>query len=241
MDDPEEYRPEAKIEERRSDDLVKILLATDLHIGVWERDPVRGQDSINTFREILQLATIHDVDFILMAGDLFHENRPSRESLYQTLGLLREYTLGDKPVSLELMSDPDDGKAPGYNFPAINYEDTNLNVSIPVFSIHGNHDDPQGAAGPDGALCALDVLAVTGLINYMGKIDLPYSDQDAASTGIAIRPVLLRKGTTRLALYGVGNVKDQRMHFELRSNRVRMLTPRDKDDWFNVMLLHQNR
>lgn len=33
------------------------------------------------------------------------------------------------------------------SFPAINYEDSNLNVAIPVFSIHGNHDDPQGA-GP---------------------------------------------------------------------------------------------
>jgi DNA repair exonuclease SbcCD nuclease subunit len=34
-----------------------------------------------------------------------------------------------------------------YSFPAINYEDPNMNVSIPTFSIHGNHDDPQGA-GP---------------------------------------------------------------------------------------------
>lgn len=30
------------------------------------------------------------------------------------------------------------------SFPAINYEDFNLNIGIPVFSIHGNHDDPQG-------------------------------------------------------------------------------------------------
>lgn len=33
------------------------------------------------------------------------------------------------------------------SFPAVNYEDPNFNVGIPVFSIHGNHDDPQGA-GP---------------------------------------------------------------------------------------------
>lgn len=26
----------------------------------------------------------------------------------------------------------------------VNYEDPNLNVSIPVYSIHGNHDDPTG-------------------------------------------------------------------------------------------------
>lgn len=75
----------------------------------------------------------------------------------------------------------------------------------------------------------------------MGKFDLPISDADAANTGIAVRPVLLRKGSTRLGMYGIGNVKDARMHFELRSNRVRMYMPKDKNDWFNILLLHQNR
>jgi double-strand break repair protein MRE11 len=142
-------------------------------------------------------------------------------------------------------------------FPAINYSDPNLNVSIPVFSIHGNHDDPQGAGAvcllrsrtstkadkdtQTGALCALDMLSVSGLINYMGKFDLPVNNTDASTTGIAVRPVLLRKGSTHLGLYGIGNVRDQRMHFELRSNRVRMFMPQDKDNWFNILLLHQNR
>ncbi|KAH9036833.1 Metallo-dependent phosphatase-like protein [Lactarius pseudohatsudake] len=220
------------------EDTIRILLATDNHIGYLERDPIRGQDSVNTFKEILHLAVKNDVDFILLAGDLFHENRPSRDCLYQVMSLLREYTLGDKPVQVELLSNPDEGKAAGYSFPAINYEDSNLNVATPVFSIHGNHDDPQGA-GPEGALCALDMLSAAGLVNYIGKVELPLSDIPA--DGIAVRPVLLRKGNTHLGLYGIGNVKDARMHFELRSNRVRMYMPKDKEDWFNVLLLHQNR
>jgi double-strand break repair protein MRE11 len=96
----------------------------------------------------------------------------------------------------------------------------------------------------EGALCALDVLSVAGLVNYMGKVDLPFTDftdGDNTTPGIDVRPILLRKGNTYLGLYGVGNVKDQRMHFELRSNRVRMFMPRDKDNWFNILLLHQNR
>lgn len=40
---------------------LQILLATDNHIGYAETDPVRGRDSINTFREILQLAIANDV------------------------------------------------------------------------------------------------------------------------------------------------------------------------------------
>ena len=50
-----------------ADDTIKILLATDNHIGYLERDPVRGQDSINTFREILQLAVKHDVRLFVNA------------------------------------------------------------------------------------------------------------------------------------------------------------------------------
>ena len=61
---------------------------------------MRGQDAINTFREILEIARDSDVDFILLAGDLFHENRPSRTCMHQTIALLREFSLGDKPISV---------------------------------------------------------------------------------------------------------------------------------------------
>lgn len=29
-------------------------------------------------------------------------------------------------------------------FNHVNYDDLDINVAIPVFSIHGNHDDPSG-------------------------------------------------------------------------------------------------
>lgn len=47
--------------------------------------------------------------------------------------LLRRYTLGDTPIEFEIVSDHD-----------VNYDDPNMNIAIPVFSIHGNHDDPSG-------------------------------------------------------------------------------------------------
>lgn len=42
---------------------------------------------------------------LLLAGDLFHENRPSRTALYQTMAALREFTMGSRPVSLEVISE----------------------------------------------------------------------------------------------------------------------------------------
>lgn len=43
------------------DDLLKILIATDNHLGYAERDPIRGKDSIDSFKEILELANEHEV------------------------------------------------------------------------------------------------------------------------------------------------------------------------------------
>jgi double-strand break repair protein MRE11 len=53
---------------------------------------------------------------VLLAGDLFHENRPSRETLYQVMAILREYCMNDRPVQIELLSDPEEGKAAGFSY-----------------------------------------------------------------------------------------------------------------------------
>jgi double-strand break repair protein MRE11 len=47
-----------------------------------------------------------------------------------------------------------------------NFEDPNINVGLPVFTIHGNHDDPAGADN----LSAVDLVSSCGLINYFGKV-----------------------------------------------------------------------
>jgi double-strand break repair protein MRE11 len=97
-----------------------------------------------------------------------------------------------------------------------------------------------------GALSSLDLLSTAGLVNYFGKTDLPKHtkyDKDGAPIGLTVEPVLLRKGTTSLALYGMGNVKDVRMNAELRAGRVTMRKPMPQEgvEWFNIVLVHQNR
>lgn len=175
----------------------------------------------------MQLARTEDVDMVLLGGDLFHENKPSRKSMYQVIRSLRRNCLGEKPCELEFLSDPTeafDGAAPN-----VNYEDPDINIAIPVFSIHGNHDDPSG----DGHFCSLDLLQAAGLVNYFGRV--PEADN------IQVKPILLQKGKTKLALYGLSNVRDERMHRTFRDNKVRFYRPnQQKTEWFNLLTLHQN-
>ncbi|RSL60830.1 Double-strand break repair protein mus-23 [Fusarium sp. AF-6] len=208
-------------------DTIRILVATDNHVGYEERDPIRKDDSWRTFDEILNLARTEDVDMVLLAGDLFHDNKPSRKSLYQVMRTLRQNCLGMKPCPLEFQSDA--ASVFEGAFPHVNYEDPDINISIPVFSIHGNHDDPSG----EGNFCSLDLLQASGLLNYFGRV--PEADN------IQAKPILLQKGLTRLALFGLSNVRDERMFRTFRDHKVKWFHPSPQSpDWFNLLAVHQN-
>lgn len=212
------------------DDVFKILITTDNHLGFMEKDGERGQDSFISFEEALLIAKKENVDFILLGGDLFHENKPSRDCLTKCQKMLREHCLGDKPIEFDIVSD-ENMNFGHTGFPRVNFNDPNLNVGIPVFSIHGNHDDPTGADN----LCALDILAAAGLVNYFGKCNTTQSD-------IMISPVLLEKGKTKLAIYGLGAMKDERLHYMFEKGAVHVNRPsEDTEDWFNIFCIHQNR
>jgi double-strand break repair protein MRE11 len=145
--------------------------------------------------------------------------------------ILKKFVLGDSPVRFDVVSPQN------VNFPdtkCVNYEDPNFNICMPVFSIHGNHDDPAGAGG----FSAVDLLSSSRLLNYFGKA----KDID----NIKVTPVLMEKGDTRLALFGVGNVRDDRMARAFRQNKVTFERPEEEkglenSPWFSMCVLHQNR
>ena len=208
-------------------DTIRILVATDNHVGYEERHPIRGDDSWKAFHEIMCLAKERDVDMVLLAGDLFHENKPSRQAMYKVMQSLRMNCFGEKPCELEMLSEGSE-QFEGM-FDHANFEDLDINVAIPVFSIHGNHDDPSG----QGHLAALDILQMSGLLNYYGRT--PESDK------ITVRPVLLQKGKTKLALYGLSNIRDERLYRTFRGQDVMFLRPETQtEDWFNMVCVHQN-
>ena len=217
------------LENDSSGNIFRILIATDIHLGYDEKDTIKGNDSLVTFEEVLENAKNLNVDFVLLGGDLFHDNKPSRKVFHGCISLLRKYCMGGKPVQFEFLSD-ESVNFEHCQFPSLNYEDPNYNISIPVFSIHGNHDDPTGS----GNLCSLDILHSTGFINYFGKT--------TSLEKLQLSPLLMQKGLTKLALYGLGSLRDERLHRLFLNKNVLMLRPREsQDDWFNILVLHQNR
>ncbi len=103
-------------------------------------------------------------------------------------------------------------------------------------------------------LAALDLLAVNRLVNYFGR-------QDEVDK-VQVSPVLIQKGEgTKVALYGMGSMRDERLNRMWQGKKVRFLRPHPEDNgndnseeeedsdeeenmnggWFNIFALHQNR
>ncbi|OAE24635.1 hypothetical protein AXG93_4080s1150 [Marchantia polymorpha subsp. ruderalis] len=202
-----------------------------------EKDEVRGLDSFNAFDEVCAIAAEKEVDFLLLGGDLFHENKPSRTTLVRTIDILRRYCLNKRPVKFKVVSDQ------AVNFPGrfghVNFEDPYFDVGLPVFSIHGNHDDPAGVDN----LSAVDILSSCNLVNYFGKVVL--GGQGVGQ--ITLNPILIRKGSTNVALYGLGNIRDERLNRMFQTpHAVQWVRPEAEEDcavsdWFNIFVIHQNR
>ncbi|OUM55644.1 hypothetical protein BVG19_g5214 [[Candida] boidinii] len=212
----------------KDENTFRILLTTDNHVGYAEEDPIRGDDSWKSFEEIMSIAEDSDVDMVLQSGDLFHVNKPSKKSMFHVMRILRKYCLGDKPIEFELLSDPSLSLS-NKIFTHPNYEDPNINVSIPLFGISGNHDDATG----DDLLSPMDVLSISGLLNYFGKV--------TQNDSLNITPLLFKKGSTKLALYGLSNVRDERLYKTFRDSKVQFSRPNiETNSWFNLMCVHQN-
>lgn len=156
------------------------------------------------------------VDFVLLGGDLFHDNNPSRYTLHRTMSILKKYCFGHRPGghAFQILSEQ---SIHFQRAPIANMSDENLSIRLPIFSIHGNHDDPG-----EQALAALDVLHISSMVNYFGKTDV--ADQ------ITIQPLMLRKGESTLALYGLGNIRDERLARMWAKDRVHFAPVPDFED-----------
>ncbi|KAH7647188.1 hypothetical protein FG379_002879 [Cryptosporidium bovis] len=206
----------------------RILVCTDTHAGYKERDRIRSNDSLIALEEIFIIGKKLSVDLVLHGGDLFDIAKPSKYIMYNVMNIIRKYCMGSKNISFRVLSGDNDSKNS-----KLNWVNGDANVSIPFFGIHGNHDDP----GEEGLLSPLDILESARFINYIGK--------NSNVNDIEVSPVLLEKGNTRIAIYGIGNIRDERLYRSFEKGKVHFFVPEDSGEedscWFSIFLFHQNR
>ncbi|KAI4840920.1 double-strand break repair protein MRE11 [Plasmodium brasilianum] len=100
--------------------------------------------------------------------------------------------------------------------------------SIPFFTVHGNHDYPYSY----DYICPLDILNISNLINYIGKNSL---------NKIVVKPILLNKNSTKISIYAIGWIKDERLYRSFENKQVKFVLPLDYKRRINILVLHQNR
>ncbi|GAB3410316.1 DNA double-strand break repair protein Mre11 [Haloparvum alkalitolerans] len=71
--------------------MTRVIHTGDTHIGYQQyHSPVRRQDFLEAFEQVVEDAVADDVDAVVHAGDLFHDRRPELQDLLGTLSVLRE-------------------------------------------------------------------------------------------------------------------------------------------------------
>lgn len=188
---------------------MKILITSDTHLGYKEHDTILSLDSFRAFEEVLKDSI--DCDFMIHGGDLFHSNKPSRFTMYKTVNILRKYCLGDKNITFRASEE-------------LNYTNADLNVSLPILVINGNHDDPCGY----GSLSALDILHEILLVNYVGK------NKDLEK--IIIEPIIFEK-EKKVAIYFLSHVRDKRLYRLFTQKKI--IFKEAKAD-MHILVIHQN-
>ena len=215
------------IPEQIDDDTFRIMITTDNHIGYKENDPYVELDSYNNFKEVLQICNkLGNVDFMLNSGDLFHDNYFSSKNLNFITDLLVNTCLNDSPITFKTEHKPD--------YLNLNYDDENINVGLPIFIINGNHDYGNSIGTENVSI--LKILSNLKLINYLGNFNIVDNED------VEVEPVILKKGNTQLNLYGLSNIKEERLNKLIRNNRLSFLTNDEvTPKGLNLLLLHQNR
>jgi double-strand break repair protein MRE11 len=114
-----------------------------------------------------------------------------------------------------------------------NWSSNNINIALPIFTIHGNHDYP---ANEFGKISVCDLLQASNYVNYFGKHLNLHS--------ILIRPLIITKpgAKTKIALYGLGYIKDPILNDLFEEGKASFEKPMgDLSEYVTIFILHQNR
>lgn len=192
---------------------IRILVTTDNHLGHHVDDKITGNDSFVALEEVLQIGQDSAVDLVLFGGDLFDKQEMDSSVLNKCVDIMRK-TIGRKREFDQLLD----------------LEKTNeIKIdehSIPAILINGNHDAPMNPNSGGN----VDTLEKTGFFKWIGKV----TNFDF----LEVHPIFVIKKEIKIAIYGFGYIKDERLNKLLKENRFEFVV-REKSD-FKILVFHQN-
>lgn len=127
---------------------MKIGILSDTHFG-FAQGTERENEAVEQASAALELILKENVDFVLMAGDLFDTNQPSPEAWKQAFSFFR--LAQPFPNGLELVRENRDGSKESLQW-----------KHLPVVSIHGTHEYRA-----KDFVNALDVLEKSGFLVHL--------------------------------------------------------------------------
>ena len=88
---------------------------------------------------------------------MFHHHNPSKKTIIRAGNILQKYVYGQKIHKYEVQCyEP-------------NFKNENLSVELPIFIIHGNHDDPSGIEN----ISSIDIFANKELMDkYLSNLEI---------------------------------------------------------------------
>ena len=208
---------------------LRFLVATDIHLGHSEHHHELGNHSYAGFVVVLQIAVQENVDFVLLGGDLFDEVNPSQKCIFKCLNILKDKIFGDRRLSI------------GVKGIQSNFTNQNLNISLPIFTIHGNHDYPSNDFGK---ISVCDLLHASNYMNYFGKNLGFFMEQGNPHKNLVLKPLIFSKKGSEgkfLAIYGLGYIKDFKLHKMMMDGQVNFVEPPEPTLTTCIFILHQNR
>ncbi|GEM_PF-141817 len=130
-------------------DCVKIGIFSDCHFGFGEGSE-RARDAVEQATQAMEGVLSHQVDFILLAGDLFDTNEPTPEAYHQAFECFSHANrAADSKVSIQKVL------REGTQIPVLFH-------GVPIVSIHGTHEHR-----PREFTNALEVLEQSGAIVHL--------------------------------------------------------------------------
>lgn len=153
--------------------------------------------------------------------------------MVESLDIVKKHVLGKRIHQIRAVNYEDMSKQP-------NFMKDLVQISLPIFCIHGNHDCIK-TIGPESK-SILELGQIIELMNYFGK---HVYDRDH----LHLKPICITKTRASdgvkigVALYGIGNMNDKQLRVLLEKKKFTIFPPEDEGEviYTKIMVLHQNR